>query len=54
MTQRVNTEGAWPKKVKIIGGIVCLAGLFLAMIWPFCVLIFLVGLFAFIVGRFCE
>jgi len=28
--------------------------LFLAMIWPFCVLIFLAGLFAFIAGRFCK
>jgi hypothetical protein len=54
MTQRVQIDGGWPKRIKITGGIVCLVGLFLAMIWPFCVLIFLAGLFAFIAGRFCE
>jgi hypothetical protein len=54
MTQRVQIESGWPKKLKIIGGVVCLVGLILTMIWPICVLFFLAGLFAFIAGRFCE
>jgi flagellar biogenesis protein FliO len=54
VVQEVKVVGGAAKKVKIIGGLICLLGFVLMLIWPFCFLVFGIGLFVFIAGRFVE
>jgi len=42
------------KQIKITGGIVCLIGFVLMLVWPIFGLVFGVGLITFIAARFVE
>jgi hypothetical protein len=52
--QEVKVVSSTAKKVKIIGGLICLVGFVLMLIWPICFLVFGFGLVVFIAGRFVE